>query len=1023
MSYFSSEGVNTPYPFTDSLDVIFRNQATQRPAKPAIVFGSQIITYASLDERASAWAKLFQNHQLSPEEPVALLLDSGIDQIAVQLGVLRAGGSCVPLDPAQPDARLNDMLADLETRLLVTTAQWQERLNIDHIFLTDSPPTDIHFKPVITGLQHRTHFLHTSGTSGRPKAVEVVALNILRLAFNRDFSPLTADDVWVHISNPTFDASLYEIYGALLNGASLVVIPKQTLIDPSALRALIRNKKITAMCITTALFNLTALTLPDAFTGVHHLLVGGEAANAHTMREVLVHSHVKNLRNAYGPTENVVYSTSLHITPGLLDGKNTVSIGRAIDNTRVFILDDQQRPVSDSQIGEIYLGGDGLARGYWKLDILNKERFVTLTLAADQSPVRLYRTGDLASWNNDGTIEYLGRADSQIKLRGHRIELQEIETILLSGGALDAAVVDYIRPAAGEAEGYLLAYVVAADETAFDQAVLNNLLQNRLPVWMLPRIRQVPFIPLNPNGKADRRALKSLYVDDVVSIEHAANDEETPNGKIARIWRDVLGIASLKPEDHFFKIGGSSLQAASLMLELKRRLSFDLPIKALYEHPHLKDFSEFVQNWSVNQAGLQVADTLAALRDDARLADSITANPDKVTDWLAADEGRVFVTGVTGFLGAFFLHDLLHTSGVQSVACLVRANNEHDGLARIRDNLDAYGLWNETFSARIRVLTGNLGDETLGQGAQGFAELAKWASVIFHLGAHVNYTQPYEFHREANVSGTLNILRLANACRGKSLHYVSSIAAYGPTGFFTGTTELYEEEPLDLHLQSQKYDTGYSQSQWVAEQLVWAAKERGVSVVVYRPGFIMGDSTRGIGNHKDFVARLIKGCILLGAFPRLEKQKKEFITVDYVANTILTIAKKPQHYGHAYNLVPLHARDSVSLLELHKMLEQSGYGLELLPYSRWVQRLAAHSTLSDNPLLPLVPMLQEPVFGALTRWEVYENMPIYRTDNVQQVLGGEAYCPTMNQALLDRYLQSWRESGFLPVLQQKHSAC
>lgn len=1022
MLYFSSQGVHTPYPFTGSLDSIFRLQAAQHPAKPAVIFGSQTITYAALDQQASAWAKLFQDHQLLPEEPVALLLDSGIDQIAVQLGVLRAGGSCVPLDPAQPDAHLNDMLADLETRLLVTTAQWQERLNVDHILLTDSPPADIHFKPVVTNAQHRTHFLHTSGTTGRPKAVEIEALNILRLAFNRDFSPLSADDVWAHISNPTFDASLYEIYGALLNGASLVVIPKQTLIDPYAFREVIRNRNITAMCITTALFNLTALALPDAFTGVHHVLVGGEAANAHALREVLAHSGVKNLRNAYGPTESTVYATSLHIVPGLLDGKNTVSIGRAIDNTQVFILDEQQRPVTGVQTGEIYLAGDGLARGYWKQDALNQQRFVTLSLAADQPPVRLYRTGDLASWNRDGTIEYLGRADNQIKLRGHRIELQEIETVLLSGGTLDGAVVDYIRPQIGEAEGYLLAYVVAADDAGFDPELLNNDLKSRLPVWMLPRIRQVPFIPLNPNGKADRRALKSLYVDDVAPVEHSADEEETLSGKIARIWRDVLGIHSLTPEDHFFQVGGSSLQAASLVLELKRRLAFDLPIRTLYEHPHLKDFSSFVQNWSVNQAGLQVTDTVAALREDARLADQIIARPNEVTDWLAADEGRIFVTGVTGFLGAFFLHDLLHTAGVQTVACLVRADNQHDGLARIRDNLDAYGLWNETFSARIRVLIGNLGDETLGLGAQGFAELANWASVIFHLGAHVNYTQPYEFHREANVQGTLNILNLANTGRGKGVHYVSSIAAYGPTGFFTGTTELYEEEPLDFHLQSQKYDTGYSQSQWVAEQLVWAAKERGLSVVVYRPGFIMGDSQQGIGNHKDFVARLIKGCILLGAFPRLEKQKKEFITVDYVSGTILTIAKNPQHYGHAYNLVPLHARDSVSVLELHAMLEQSGYALELLPYSRWVQRLAAHSTLSDNPLLPLVPMLQEPVFGALTRWEVYENMPVYRTDNVRQVLGADAHCPTMNQALLDRYLQSWRASGFLPAQPRKLSA-
>lgn len=839
-----------------------------------------------------------------------------------------------------------------------------------------------------------------------------MARGVSRLVLNRVFAPLYADDVIAAISNPTFDASLFEIWGALLNKATLVIFSKQEVVDPSALREGLRVNRITSLCITTALFNLTAMACPDAFKGLRNVLVGGEAANAHAMRQVLHHSAPGNLRNAYGPTENTTYSLSYEITHEL-NGHVSVSIGSAIDNTQAYILDDDFRPVQGETEGELFLGGDGLARGYWNQAELTAQRFVSVSLEPGKEAVRLYRTGDLARFRPDGMVDFLGRRDHQVKVHGYRIELEEIEAVLLDTGALKAAVADVIRPDSGLAEPYLLAYVVPADPARFDPVGMGVHLAERLPDYMLPRIEQVDVIPLNPNGKADRAALRARRVRQRQNAQPACQAGDTLQAQLAHIWRTALDLGQVGPHDNFFESGGTSLKAARLVLEIGRELDLVLPVQALYEHATLEGLTQYLRDRRERGAGLEPVDDIAPMKADALLAERLIPLEGPVIDWTAAQEGRVFVTGVTGFLGAFFLSDLLTQAPVKQVACLVRADGVQQGLARIRANMQEYGLWSEDYAQRLRVHCGNLADPFLGLEEHLYAELAQWASVVFHLGAHVNYTQPYAAHRPGNVHGTLHILHFANTARRKPLHYVSSIAAYGPTGFFTRIQHLRENEPLKPHLYALKYDMGYSQSQWVAEQLIWTAKNKGVPVAVYRPGFIMGDSRRGHGKTKDFVARLIKGCVMLGAYPVLPDQSKEFISVDFVSHALLAIAKDPANLGRAYHLVPQDDEQAVDLHGLFNLLGQFGYPLQALPYSDWVARLEQDRFLQENPLLPLLPMLKEPVYGELTRWELYEGMPRYRSDNVRSVLGPGVRSGTLDADLLKQYLDSWEQRGFL----------
>ncbi|MFC6340281.1 thioester reductase domain-containing protein [Pseudomonas karstica] len=475
----------------------------------------------------------------------------------------------------------------------------------------------------------------------------------------------------------------------------------------------------------------------------------------------------------------------------------------------------------------------------------------------------------------------------------------------------------------------------------------------------------------------------------------------------------ILNTSDLGLEDNFFQLGGSSLQAASLIIELRRQFKRSCSIQTLYEAPTLRELANVISQNKTIQPQVDVAQWL----QDAQLPDDIQPLFGAPINWNASNTTTALLTGATGFLGAFLLRDLLTLPNVKNVICLIRASDEASARQRIQHNLSQYGLWSLDFSERITTITGDLSLPKLGLSHQRYDELAEEVDVIFHLGAHVNYIQPYLTHRAGNIEGTLNILRLATQGRSKPLHYVSTIAAYGPAGLLNKIDKIFEKDDLRPYLAGMTYDSGYSQSQWVVEQFIWEAEKRGIPLSVYRPGFIMGDSINGTGNPKDFVSRLIIGCIAIGAYPRLPRQRKEFISVDYVSSALLTIAKDNKNLGQAYHLVPPDHTQSIDLDKFFELLCGSGYSLQKLPYLEWVKRLDADPDLQDNPLMPLLPMLSERVYQNLTRWEVYENMPAYDASNVKSALAAansDLRPAPMDSNQLSLHLNFLKKNGYLP---------
>ncbi|HEI8868292.1 TPA: amino acid adenylation domain-containing protein [Serratia odorifera] len=980
--------------------------------KVAIITHEKKITYHDLATQATIIARELQKKGVTRETPVGILLPPGIEQIISQTSILIANGSCVPLDPNMPEERLNDMLDDLNVQWTIVTSL-EEHRNLHttlldfHNLLINQQYIDNTYDDISP--RHRTHILFTSGTTGKPKAVEIEARGILRLVVNTSYVDLTTDDRIACIANPTFDASLFEVWGALLNGATTVIIPKKDVLNIGYFQEEIIRQKITIMFITTSLFNLIATTSPQAFRFLRNLLVGGETLNPHTLKLILDAAPPKNLYNVYGPTESTTFAMAYNIQADDLTS-GSVPIGQPIDRTLAVILDDRLLPVAQGVIGHLYIGGDGLARGYWNRDELNNEKFVNVTLPGYSKPLRFYKTGDLSCQRHDGVFMYHGRMDNQVKLRGHRIELEEIEFQLLNTGQVKVATVILVKNE--KTDPFLVAFIIPWKPKKFKINDLEKKLHQYLPEYMLPRLFVVDSIPLTPTGKTDKKQLLMKLEESAVKVERpdGLNDTEY---SLLLIWRKILNKANINLDDNFFQLGGSSLQAASLSIELGRKFIRHFSVQTLYDAPTLRELADIISQKKVTH----VHDDVAEWLQDAQLPDDIQALSGDPQNWSNLNGATVLLTGSTGFLGAFFLCELLAMSNIKQVICIIRETNEVIARQRIEKNLLKYGLWNPVFNQRITIITGDLSLQKFGLSDELYYHLATECDVIFHLGAHVNYIQPYQAHRASNIEGTLNILRLATQGKPKPLHYVSTIAVYGPAGLLKKVDRIYENDDLKLYLEGMKYDSGYSQSKWVAEQLIWEAKKRGILLSVYRPGFIMGNSVNGMGNPKDFVSRLISGCIMIGAYPILPRQRKEFIPVDYVSAALLTIAKDNNNLGQAYHLVPPDHDQSIDLDQFFELICESGYRLKKLPYSKWITRLNTDPKLYDNPLMPLLPMLSETVYQKQTRWEVYENMPAYDASNTQAALtaaNSQLKFTPMDKNQLLLHLDFWQKNGFLP---------
>jgi amino acid adenylation domain-containing protein len=560
-------------------------QASRQPNALAVVYGEKQISYGELNRRANRLAHYLRAHGVGLEIRVGVLMERSANWIVALLGILKAGGVYVPLDGSYPAGRLRFMVEDAEIRLLLTQSG-QPRIEASEVVYLDQDWEWLESESAenpenVTQAEDLAYLMYTSGSTGQPKGVGVPHRAINRLVRNTNYVKFDESDRVAQISNASFDAATFEIWGALLNGSRVVVLEKETALSPKELKKQLVEHEISAMFLTTALFNQTALSRPEIFASLKYMIFGGDTADPRAVHRVLGEGRPEHLVNAYGPTENTTFTTWYDAQESDI-GARMIPIGQPLSNTEVWVLDQQSRMVPVGVPGELCIGGDGLARGYIRRPELTAEKFVPHPYSRNAG-ARLYRTGDLVRYREDGNIEFLKRMDQQVKVRGFRVELGEIESTLNQYRAVMESIVVDRKDSSGDIR--LIAYFVPEVGVEPTSLELLTFLQEKLPSYMLPSaFIAIKEIPLTPNGKVDRRALPAPEQIEVSTAGFIAPRTEMEQ-LVAEIWCEILGITQVGADSNFFDLGGHSLLATRVMNRIRERCGVELPLRVLFEFP------------------------------------------------------------------------------------------------------------------------------------------------------------------------------------------------------------------------------------------------------------------------------------------------------------------------------------------------------------------------------------------------------------------------------------------------------
>ena len=586
-------GTTTDYPRHLCIHELFEARVREHPEEVAVVFGGESLTYGELNARANQLAHLLVHRGLEPGAPVAICTERSARMVVGFLAILKAGGAYVPLDPCYPKERLAFMLSDTRTRILLTQQNLLPLLprrkvkticiDGDNEEIQRQSPENLASRGTPEDI---AYIIYTSGSTGEPKGVAVPHRAVNRLVFKTNYIELDASDRVAQVSNISFDAATFEIWGALLNGGQLRGIATDVALSPRDFAEELREQGITAMFLTSALFSHLAAEVPGAFATLRTLLAGGESLDPKWVRAVLKDRPPLRLVNGYGPTENTTF-TCCALLRDVPEGAASVPIGRPISNTQVFILDDQRNLVPIGAPGELYVGGDGLARGYWNRPKLTAEKFILHQFTRDGACQCLYRTGDRARFLPDGDIEFLGRLDDQVKIRGFRVELGEIEAVLGRLRGVRECAVKVCSGSAGQTR--LVAYFVAEGKRALKSHQLRSFLEEHLPDYMVPSaFVQLEALPMTRNGKVDRRALPMPDLRRPLLEIKYASPRDAVELELTRIWEEVLGLEQVGIEDHFFDLGGHSLLAVRVAARIEKTFGRKLPLAAIFMAPTIE---------------------------------------------------------------------------------------------------------------------------------------------------------------------------------------------------------------------------------------------------------------------------------------------------------------------------------------------------------------------------------------------------------------------------------------------------
>jgi len=988
-----------------TLHTLFANRVLKQPDQPAVISSKTRLSYKELFQYARLIASRLEKYGARPGKIIAIVMEKGWEQIAAALGILMTGKAYLPIEAELPEERIKFLIENSETHVILTQSWVETKLPsltdvviipVDKIEYTDK---EVPVTKIKQHIRDMAYIIYTSGSTGQPKGVMIDhrgAVNTI-LDINQRYN-VQANDRVLAISSLSFDLSVYDIFGMLAAGGAVVLPDHEKRADPQHWAMLIEKHHVTIWDTVPALMEMYieyAGQKPGiGCDSLRLALLSGDWVPVDLPGKIRSRTKDIQIISLGGATEASIWSI-LYPIDDVPPHWKSIPYGKPMKNQHFYVLNDSLHACPDWVPGDLYIGGIGLAMGYWR----DKQKTAASFIIHPRTNERLYKTGDLGRFLPDGNIEFLGRNDSQVKIRGYRVELGEIEAALRQFEPVSDAVVSVYTDENGAKK--LVGYVKSNNNHRIAAGDIQEFLKRKLPQYMVPPVLMfLDSIPLSPNGKVDRKALPIPGHDSDSSRKDFVSPSTAVQKQLADIWAEILDREKVGIYDHFFAIGGDSLLATKIVLKIREAVKVELSLPKFFDLLTIAELAAFIEDSRESPAETD-RDFLSVpeLKPEAVLDPVIKAGGLPVVD--TDKPSKIFLTGATGFIGAFLLNELLNTTDAD-IYCLVRAPNIEEARNRLQKSLQQYSLWDSNMEDRIIPVTGDLSKPLLGIPGNTFANLSQIIDVIYHNGAWVHFAYSYNLLKPVNVSGTREILRLASRERVKPVHYVSSISVFSDFGY-QGNRVVKEDDDLDT---GGTFDTGYAQSKWVAEKILAIARQRGMPVTVYRLGLVTGDTVNGFANLDDYVYRLIKGCLQVRCIPKMEGAAN-FVPVDFVSKAIVYLSRQEDSLGKTFHLVH---PEPVPVDKILDWIRSRGYILEETTYKEWRRKLGKASQGSrDNPIYPLLPILpgempEEEVSGSFT----------YSMDNTLKGLKrGSLKFPALDIQLFNTYYSYLINAGYI----------
>ncbi|MBQ7667756.1 MAG: amino acid adenylation domain-containing protein [Clostridia bacterium] len=880
---------NATYDHNITIHEIFEKQVEKYPNNIALTFDGKNMTYKELNEKANALAHILRKNGLKREDIVCMILDKSFNTIISILAILKSGGAYLPILPDYPTERIDFMLADSGSKFLITQKEYKGKYKFDGLILCaddekiyNEDKTNL---PNVNKPEDLLYIIYTSGSTGKPKGVMLEHRNVVRLLYNSAFQfDFNDKDVWTMFHSYCFDFSVWEMYGALLYGGRLVIIPKEISRDVQEFLKVLRKEKVTILNQTPNVFyNLVNEEVKEknADLVIRYIVFGGEALKPTMLKPFRDKYPKTKLINMYGITE-----TTVHVTFKDLSDEDIASsksnIGKPIPTLKTYIMDKNLKLLPVNTPGEICVTGAGVARGYLNRPELTKEKFVVNPYNPTE---RMYRSGDLGRYYAEGDIEYLGRIDNQVKIRGFRVELDEIErTILTFDGAKNALV---MAKKDNNEKNFLCAYVVKTKD--IDVQKLREHLAKTLPDYMVPAYYVfLDAFPLTVNGKIDRKNLpEPEAVDNTIYIAPVTETEKI----LASTFAEVLNKEKVGTDDNLFHIGGDSLTVIQLLTRLYK-YNFKLTAADFYEYPTIKLLASKIDGEVKKEKKVSSKEEILKPLPYKEVS---KIEPQKLS-------GNVLLTGATGFLGSHILKELLDTTD-STMYCLIRSNKEKSSLERLKDTMKFYFKDKINYN-RIKVLDGDITEDYLGLSEKEYDELGKDIRTIIHTAALVKYYGDYSDFERINVGGVANVIKLAKKYDIK-LNHISTIGISGSYLVDCDKKGLILTEK-DLFVGQNYKENVYVHSKFEAEKLIIQEEKNGLKATVFRMGNLTGRNSDGQfqkNMNDNAFNNIIKTVVLLKTVPEsLMDTDVEFTPVDLAAKSLLKIAATKESTNRIFHI-------------------------------------------------------------------------------------------------------------------------